>query len=94
MDINKFKNKLGAIIEKYKYALLIFIIGCILMIIPGSRKQEANLNEALQHSTDQIDVEQQLEEILSYVQGAGRVKVMLKEIAGEETIYQTDIETG
>ena len=38
-------------------------------------------------------LEQKLEELLSHVQGAGQVRVLLTEDTGRETVYQTDIQS-
>ena len=92
MDINKLRKTIGTILDKYKYALLIFLIGFVLMIIPGNKQQNEVSTEVPHNSDISVNIEKQLEEILSYVQGAGNVKVMLKQITGEETIYQTDTE--
>lgn len=92
MDIKKFQASISTLINKYKYAVLIFLIGFVLMILPTGNKKEQAEPVATQDSQNQISVQEQLEEILSYIQGAGSVKVMLKEVSGEETVYQTDVE--
>ncbi len=93
MDIKKFRASIGTLVNKYKYAVLIFLIGFVLMILPAGNKKDQTEPVLTEVSQDQPSVQEQLEEILSYIQGAGSVKVMLKEISGEETVYQTDIQT-
>jgi stage III sporulation protein AG len=61
------------------------------MMIPSREsasgpKTESESKEVLQN----VDLATELSEILSNVQGAGKVKVMLTESEGERTLYQTD----
>jgi len=85
-------NKAIQICKKYRYSILILLIGFVLMAIPGrttkAKDQEVSINEA----NNEISLEQQLSKILSQVQGAGKVEVMLTSSAGEEIIYQTDLD--
>ena len=48
--------------------------------------------DALFHGASQLDDDfyEELEEILAQIAGVGKVRVMLTEVAGSETIYQTD----
>ncbi len=90
MDIKKVKNSVEKIFQKYKYAVLILVIGTILMLVPsvtaGSKKQST----APATESKKSSVQEELAEILSNVKGVGKVKVMLKESSGTETIYQTN----
>lgn len=74
------------LLEKYKYALLILAVGIVLMLLP--QKEEAV--EDTPEPQTQVTLEERLEAILSRVDGAGEVKVLLTEAAGSETLYQTD----
>lgn len=76
---------------RYRYALLILVLGLVLMWLPTGGKESPELPEpeAVQVQTDP---EARLEQILSQVQGAGKVRVMLTEASGTETLYQTDEE--
>ncbi len=91
MDVAKWKQKIAGFLKKYKYAAVIILIGAVLMLIPGKREEEVERQES---STEplvvQESVEQQLSGILSQIDGAGEVRVMLTIAAGTETIYQTD----
>ena len=93
MDLKKFQTSVATLVNKYKYAVLILLIGLILMIIPTDNKKEQAEPVLKATSQNQNSVQEQLEQILSYIQGAGAVKVMLKESSGAETVYQTDLET-
>ena len=85
---------------KLKYPIVVFLFGLILLAIPfgNSQKQVENKQSSqapaeIVEDTDESslqDLENRLEQILSQVEGAGRVQVMLRYAAGEKTIYQTD----
>ena len=90
MEIKAIQSKISTFIQKYKYVVIILLIGILLMLFPGnifhSEKEVQNTEKPKQTQS----VQMQLENILSYIQGAGEVKVMLKELSGEETVYQTN----
>ena len=90
MDIKKFKNTIDAFLKKYKYAVLVLVIGAVLMLLPSM--QTSNLKKTVEPSQNASDysAEDDLETILSCVKGVGKVKVMLKEVSGSETVYQTN----
>ena len=90
MDIKKFKNTIDAFLKKYKYAVLVLVIGAVLMLLPSM--QTSNSKKTVEPSQNGPDysVENDLETILSCVKGVGKVKVMLKEVSGSETVYQTN----
>lgn len=88
MDIKSIREKVTAWIGKYKYFALILLVGIGLMLIPGSKKEETQVTTTQQVQQNSIDKE--LEEILSNIKGAGRVRVMLTVASGEQVIYQTD----
>lgn len=57
------------LLGKYKYPLLIFLLGVLLLLTPGSQeKEERTQNEELR-----------LEEILSATRGVGQARVLLSE---------------
>lgn len=91
MELKSLGSKIAQIIGKFKYVILILVIGIALMLIPGTDKEEKKQSlENVQHASDTVSVSQQLEEILSKVAGAGETKVMLTVDQGEKTHYQTD----
>ena len=89
MDLKKISGKVTAYIHKYKYVALVLFLGLVLMLIPSNRKQEGNV-EPQDLSAQVVPIQQQIEQLLSPVQGAGTVKVLLCEKSGIETVYQTD----
>lgn len=91
MDWMKHREKVVHWLGKYRYLLLIVLLGLGLMMIPsgnGKKTSETPSPSATQES--RMTLSQELEEVLSHVQGAGKVHVMLTIAKGEETIYQTD----
>ncbi|MBO5318166.1 MAG: hypothetical protein J6A74_06975, partial [Oscillospiraceae bacterium] len=65
-------------------------IGLVLMLLPTGNSRSGESGKAATTSSSTEPLSQQLETILSTIQGAGRVRVMLTIAAGEEVIYQTD----
>lgn len=94
MDIKAVTGKLPEFFKKYRYALLVLVIGIVLMLLPGKSEQQSTPDGATAPVvTDSGSVGEELEQILSQISGAGRVKVMLTVARGEETVYQTNEET-
>ena len=89
MDADALKNKLTTLFSKYKFVLLILFLGILLMSIPTAKQeQEAPVQaEAVSAAADPAE---ELENILSQIEGVGRVRVLLTQATGPETIYQTD----
>lgn len=91
MELKKSYESIKLRIGKYKYALAVLLIGLLLMMIPTRQSVMGTRNEAetpeVQQSTDPAA---ELSEILSGIEGAGTVKVMLAVSEGERTHYQTD----
>lgn len=76
-------------IKKYRYVILIIIIGVVLMLIPSKKQSQSNsVNSDL--TANQISLQDQLAAVLSLVDGAGEVRVILTLSDGAETVYQTD----
>lgn len=90
MDRITIQKDVGAFIKKYKYIILVLIIGLILMMIPSIETPKDETVVISHESSNILSVEEQLAQILSHVKGAGKVQVMLRISIGEETFYQTD----
>ena len=95
-DWNETLRRAGAKLGALKYPLAVLLLGLVLLLIP--KRQTADAAEAPQapavpgETADEelTDLEARLEEILSQVEGAGRVRVMLRYASGVRTVYQTD----
>ena len=78
--------KLPLWIKKYRMVLLVALLGVALMCLPNGKKE----TPVVQTAAETVDMEKRLEQILSRIEGAGTVNVMLTEAVGEEIVYQTD----
>lgn len=89
MDRIAFQKKISAILDKYKYVLLVVILGLGLMLWP-SRKEPVQSVQLPSQPVQQISITEELCTILGQIRGVGRVRVMITEQSGSETHYQTD----
>lgn len=88
MDTKELRGKLVHCFRKYKYAVLILIFGLALMAIPVEKKNTES--PPVRETEREEDLETRLARILSQVEGAGKVTVLLTPQSGEEILYQTD----
>ena len=94
MELKKWKKAIPGFIHKYRYAVLVLIIGLSLMLLPSDKNSSST--QAKQPDTQTIpvpDLGEQLSEILSSISGAGKVRVLLTTDTGQELVYQLDQET-
>jgi len=89
MELTLFKSKLPNWVKKYKYALLVLLLGVVLLLIPTGEETAPEV-VATQAQSEAPSMEEQLAQILSTIDGAGEVRVMLTVAAGEEVLYQTN----
>ncbi len=92
-------TRLPALLERYKYPALILLAGLALMLWPSGKgeAQPQSLPEPVSTAETQLSeqdyraqTERELEQLLSQIQGAGRVQVMLTLKTGPSQRYQTD----
>ena len=88
MELNKWRSKAGELIGKYKYVLIVILVGIALMLIPDGKK--STQTAAAPEEPVYLDQTEELTQILSQIQGAGKVKVLLTISAQEQTVYQVD----
>lgn len=92
MDWSAAANRITGIIGKYRYVIFVLALGIILMSLPKSGTDVPE--EPLPDTNDGIlSASEELEAILAQIDGVGRVKVLLTEYSGRETIYQTDTDS-
>lgn len=89
MDRVEINRKLKELFGKYKYVLLILAVGILLMSLP-EKEQQAPSNENPVTASAPATKTEELEEILGQISGVGKVRVMLTEAEGAQTVYQTD----
>lgn len=66
--------------KKYKFVLLVVLVGIILMILPVSsqtKETEENKSQIPQESFDLAAMEQRMEEVLGKIDGVGKLRLML-----------------
>ncbi len=76
--------------KKYRYAVLILLLGILLMLIPGKKSDREALPESQPEAPAGMTVSEELSAILSRIDGVGKAEVMLTVATGEETVYQSD----
>ena len=90
MDCRGIINHIKEHGKKYRFPALILLLGIILMTLPIKEKKAAEPVQTEEPNISQTDLQGALEDILCLIQGAGKVRVLLTEAAGEQTLYQTD----
>ena len=97
MNAGALAHRLQELLQKYRWAVLILTAGAALMLL--TPKQEAPVPEPTEQSPAATEpdycgeTERRLARILSEIDGAGEVEVMLTLKSGPAKFYQTDVET-
>lgn len=81
-----------AIIKKYKWILAVLVAGIFLMMLPQDKIEHSEGVVLPEKNHSEVSFEEKLETILSSLDGAGTVKVLLSTEYGANTHYQTDTE--
>ena len=87
MDWESGKRQITEYITKYRYLILVLLAGVMLMLIPEQTKTPELIPVK---EEKQQNLQMQLEEILGEIAGVGRVRVLLTEASGWDTVYQVD----
>lgn len=92
MDWIELRQKAMEWIKKYRYALLVLLAGLFLMMLPDGKTDQEEAIPPQTEITEEApkDLQDSLAEILSQIEGAGKVRVLLTQATGEQTVYQTD----
>lgn len=90
MDIKQLGDKGISLIKKYKFVVLILLIGIILMLLPAANTNNESNAPAVQSQPVFSDPTEELQNLLAQIKGAGKVRLMLTVSGGEKYIYQTD----
>jgi len=90
MDFIKLKARIFEGIGKYKYVWIVLLVGMLLMMIPGKNESKVQTKSEQPAAVTEENLEDKMETILSHIEGAGRVEVLLTIAQGERAIYQTD----
>ena len=86
MDRIMLRQRILEVFRKYRFAILILVVGAALMLIPenGQGKENTDTERA------EVSLAGELTQILGQVNGVGKVQVMLTVSSGELTVYQYD----
>lgn len=90
MDWKSMKSHLQQWFGKYKYMLAVLLLGLVLMNLSPSKETQPQTEAKI--TEPEQSMAEELEQILSQMDGVGRVEVMIMEECGAETVYQTDLE--
>lgn len=90
MDITSMQIKIKDFLKKYKFVAIILLVGIALMLIPIKTETKTEKISNPVSSVQEVSANKALEEILSQIEGAGKVRVLLTEASSEETVYQSD----
>lgn len=93
LQLSQLRERAAQLLRKYRIPLLVFLLGVALALVPGkTKKTDAQQTTAASADTafDLSATQKQLEALLSAIDGAGRVRLMLTLSSGEQIIYQTD----
>ena len=93
--INKFKQKIGnnAKIKIYIIALIICLLAVVLTSLkPFSKANSSGKAQTQESETDDSKLNEQLTELISKINGAGRVKVMITYDTSDENVYAKDMD--
>lgn len=88
MDMESGKEQIIRSVKKYQYVLWAVLLGIFLMLLP--QKQESPEREIPAQTEAALTLEEELSVILSKISGVGKAEVLLTELSGSSTIYQTD----
>lgn len=91
MDTIAIKEKIETAFKKYRFVCIIFLVGVFLMLLPTKKSeplQDTQMTTISQHD----NITEELQKMLSCIEGAGKVEVMISIAQGEKTLYQTDLD--
>lgn len=92
MEWSTFTEQGKQFIKKYRFVVLILLVGIFLMSLPTERREkemDGSMISQQEKSTEQ-NLQEDLEAILSQISGAGRVRVLLTLDEGEEILFQAN----
>lgn len=95
MDQLNIREHITELYRKYRYGILVVLLGIVLMCLPSRNKIAADpAPSAVTLENEDCRLETTLASILSQIKGAGKVEVLLTEAKGAETMYQADTNSG
>lgn len=89
MDWVRGKETAAAFIKKYRYVLIVLVAGLFLMALPPTQESPQTQTQPVVEQTEP-QLQDTLAQLLSHLEGAGKVEVLLTQSKGSQTLYQTD----
>ena len=92
-DLTSFKAACNRFFLRFRIPLLFLALGVLLLSLPGSgKKAESSVPVAptADAVSPQDETQEQLETLLSRIEGVGRVELLLSRASSAESVYQTD----
>ncbi len=87
MDWGNISSRWMQQVKKYRVFLIVILVGLLILTAPEKKAPQEAASVTVQEPQT---LAQSLEAILSRVEGAGRVQVLLTQAKGEEILYQAD----
>ena len=84
------KETIVRFLKKYRIAIFVVVLGILLLSVPSAGEKEVPVVPVQTEEKEQTDLEQKLEKLLAQMEGAGKVRVLLTEAKGKETLFQKD----
>lgn len=89
-------DKIGAFLKRYKLILLLIFVGLMLLLIPDEKTGDSasvrDSSAVTEEDFSVISLEKKMSQVLSRIEGAGEVSVMLTVQSSSERIYAVDRE--
>jgi len=87
-------KKIRTLVQKYKLILLFLVAGLILLLLPHESAHDSSRAEPNHNgiSFDLNELEERIENVLSKIDGAGELSLVLTVKSGAEEIYASDTE--
>lgn len=94
-QLSELQKRLSAGISKFRLPLLIFAAGLLLMLLPTGKRSTQAVQKAAQAAQTQelTPSQEEMEAILSRIDGVGRVDLLLTLRTSGASVYQTDTRT-
>ena len=85
------KEKGRGVLEKYRYAVLVLVLGVVLLLLPAQGAEPKQEREETPETEFQLEeFEARLEAVLSRVEGAGETRVILTLNGGSRQVLAQD----
>lgn len=94
-QLEELQKRLRVGVSKFRIPLLIFAAGLLLMLLPAGTRS-AKSSEATAPTAQTLELtppQEEMEAILSRIEGAGRVELLLTLRTSGASVYQTDTRT-